>query len=226
MKLLVDVGNTALKLALYKNDEITFIGQQEFNWQDINQVLIASVRSNQQLDNLISNANERGVEVITAKVSAQQNGISCAYQQFHNLGIDRWLVVLAAAHLYAGQSAIIVDAGTATTVDILIDGKTHQGGWIIPGIDLMMESITSRAEKVFASEQVSFENTVGINTPEALSYGCLAASLGLVAQARRLFGDNIRVLCTGGYGKLLSEHLENGEFIEDLVLRGLVAYAK
>lgn len=224
MKLLVDVGNTALKLALYNEDKITFVEQQQLNWQGITQVLVASVRANPLLDSLVSEANEKGIEVKFAKVSAQQNGVTCAYAEFKNLGIDRWLVVLAAAYLYPNQSSIIIDAGTATTVDVLIDGKTHKGGWIIPGIDLMMESIVVRAEKVFANETVMFANNLGSNTPEALSYGCLAANLGLIQQARALFGENIQVLCTGGYGKLLAQHLENSEFIEDLVLQGLVAY--
>jgi len=224
MKLLVDVGNTALKLALYQAGKITFIEQQALDWQSITQVLIASVRANAKLDQLITNAKANNVETIFAQVTAEHKGVSCAYPEFQNLGIDRWLVVLAAAHLYPKTSSIVIDAGTATTVDVLIDGSVHKGGWIIPGIDLMMESITTRAEKVFANEDVIFDNKVGINTPEALSFGCLAANLGLVQQVRALFGKNIRVLCTGGYGKLLSEHIENSEFIEDLVLRGLVAY--
>ena len=224
MKLLVDVGNTALKLALYESNKITFVKQQALDWQSITQVLVASVRANPALDELVSTATGQGIDVHFAKVSANRNGVSCAYSEFQNLGVDRWLVILAAARLFPKQSTIIIDAGTATTVDVLIDGKTHKGGWIVPGIDLMMESIVVRAEKVFSSETVLFENAVGENTPEALSFGCLAANLGLIDQARRLFGENIRVLCTGGYGKLLSEHLENSEYIEDLVLQGLISY--
>ena len=64
MKLLVDVGNTALKLALYQAGKITFIEQQALDWQSITQVLIASVRANAKLDQLITNAKANNVKTI------------------------------------------------------------------------------------------------------------------------------------------------------------------
>jgi type III pantothenate kinase len=225
MKLLVDVGNTALKLATHEGQQINFVTQEKIDWTKIELMLVASVRQNEQLEKLIKQAKRHSVRIVNAEVSAVHNKVICGYKHYQNLGIDRWLVVLGAAALHPNQTTIIIDAGTATTLDVLIDGTQHQGGWIIPGIDLMMGSITKRAEKVFKTSEAEFKNKVGENTPVALSYGCLAATLGLAKQARALYGQQVLILCTGGYGKLISDNLENSQFIEDLVLQGLVNYS-
>ena len=53
------------------------------------------------------------------------------------LGVDRWLAILAAAFkLYPQKNVLIIDAGTATTVDLLAKSGVHQGGWILPGITI------------------------------------------------------------------------------------------
>ena len=138
MKLLVDVGNTAIKLASHQDGKISFLAADKIQWQDVEHVLVASVRTNTALNSLLEQAKCHGVKVTIAAVSAKHNGVSCAYKAYQNLGVDRWLVVLAAAKLYPGRTSLIVDAGTATTLDVLIDGKQHLGGWIVPGIDLMI----------------------------------------------------------------------------------------
>lgn len=224
MKLLVDVGNTALKCALADGVTITHINTAAIPWSQLECILIASVRDNQELADLILLAQAHQVPTHRASVQASCAQICCAYPEFQNLGIDRWLVVLAAAHHYANQHVIIVDAGTATTVDIVSKQKLHLGGWIIPGIDLMMHSITERAEKVFQGTSPSFELALGKDTPAAVSQGCLAASIGLVNVAKQQLEEASLTVCTGGYGELLQKSLTQSVFHDDFIFKGLLIW--
>ena len=86
----------------------------------------------------------------------------------------------------------------------------------------MVSSITDRAERVFCDPNTPFADEFANNTPQAVKNGALAATLGLVAQAQQLLSQqSVTIVCCGGYGKLLSEHLDQALFDELLVFKGL-----
>lgn len=143
-------------------------------------------------------ANNAGVKVVEVTTSKKAFGVTCAYDNYQTLGIDRWLGVLGAAGLYPNQDVIVVDAGTATTVDFLTADKQHLGGWIIPGLELMTTSITSQTDKVFDEDNTAFAYGAGDTTPKALKYGCLAAQCGIVGQAVSYFDRPAKVIIAGG----------------------------
>jgi type III pantothenate kinase len=226
MKLLVDAGNTAIKLAHWDGEQILAINATELDWQHYDAVLVSAVRSNEALQNLVDEAQKHSLEVNFATVTPELSGVSCGYQAFQHLGIDRWLAVLGAWSLWPTQNLVVVDAGTATTIDMVNLNGEHLGGWIIPGLDLMMESIVMRAQKVFTSELIDFELSAGTDTPIALSRGCFASQLGAVNEARNLFGQNCQVVVCGGYGLLLQQHLNLAHYQPDLVFTGLIVWFK
>ncbi|MFC3034479.1 type III pantothenate kinase [Pseudoalteromonas fenneropenaei] len=224
MKLLIDVGNTAVKLALCNGEGIQAISADKLDWDTITEVVVGKVGKSEHLTPYLAEATARQVPVYEAEVSATLGQLQCAYPQYQNLGIDRWLAVIAAYYLYPQQACIIIDSGTATTVDVLSAQGKHLGGWIIPGLDMMMKSLTANTQKVFVDEDSPFLLALGKNTPNAVKNGCLAATLGCLYQAIHLLAlpqSEVRVLCTGGYGALLQQHVAESEFIADLVLQGL-----
>lgn len=211
--LLIDVGNTNAKYCIAKDDDyqdITY--EQALNWlPNINKIAVAQVASNDEADRLLSIANSRGIYIYHAEVSIEDLGIKCGYSNHKNLGIDRWLGILAAELLFPMQQLIVVDAGTALTIDCLTRDKKHLGGWIIPGVDLMQSSIVQRAPKVFKGDNSNFEY-FGTDTPSAVENGSLLTCIGAIHHAAALLttqtGKDSKLIITGGDKKRLSEHLD------------------
>ncbi|MEM7390107.1 MAG: type III pantothenate kinase, partial [Pseudomonadota bacterium] len=132
MKLLVDVGNTSIKAVLYDGKDYQSCELSNLPWSQIKELVYACVGSTELLKSLLAQAQQHAVPYFEAEVTAKLATLTCAYQQFKNLGIDRWLAVIAAYVEYPEQNCIIIDAGTATTIDVLNKEGAHLGGWILP----------------------------------------------------------------------------------------------
>ena len=222
MKLLIDVGNTAVKLAVAEESELRLVAEQDIDWSQLEVVICSQVGRSAGLESIIAQAQAYKLPIAYAEVTPERAGVTCAYKEYNNLGIDRWLAVLAAHQAFPSQAVIVIDSGTATTVDVVSAQGEHLGGWIVPGLDLMVSSITDRAERVFCDPNTPFADEFANNTPQAVKNGALAATLGLVAQAQQLLSQqSVTIVCCGGYGKLLSEHLDQALFDELLVFKGL-----
>ncbi|WP_440054758.1 type III pantothenate kinase [Pseudoalteromonas sp. T1lg65] len=227
MRLLVDVGNTAVKLAIEDQGNIKSVREQEVIWSAIDELVYGQVGKSSLLEPLLASAAQCKVDVYQASVTPQCAGVTCAYSQYQNFGVDRWLAVLAASQLFPNRDLIIIDSGTATTVDVVNKQGQHLGGWIAPGIDLMVNSITARAERVFCDEHTPFAFEFANNTPSAVKNGALAATVGLVYCARSLLQSSQPViLTTGGYGKIIQQQFVDAEFNPELVLKGLAVWRK
>jgi type III pantothenate kinase len=228
MKLLLDIGNSRIKAALSAEGRLVKVDFNLglFHRHRITQLTYASVRMPTRNASIIAAAIEADVKVIEVKTQAEAFGVKCAYDNYHTLGIDRWLAVLGAADLYPDEDVIVVDAGTATTVDFVSADKQHLGGWIIPGLELMTRSITSQTDKVFDEDSTAFAYGPGKTTPQALKYGCMAAQCGIVTQAVNDFDRPARLVLTGGTAPLMLPHLEqyNPDHQELIVFRGLALY--
>ncbi|MGB1292791.1 MAG: type III pantothenate kinase [Pseudoalteromonas sp.] len=222
MRLLIDVGNTALKAAHYDGDNISPCDLSALPWQQVTEVVYACVGKSEQLGALLAQAATLNIPCYEAVVSKQLKNLHCAYEHYQNLGIDRWLAIIAAYMLWPKQDCVIVDTGTATTIDVLDAGGQHRGGWIIPGIDLMTRSLTQNTQRVFDDEATQFSNELGINTPNGLKNGALVATIGAVEQAKlHLSNKNPHLIFAGGYGKLLQAQFPTAVFAPQLVMHGL-----
>ncbi len=226
MKLLADVGNTAAKLALADlHGHIRGCTEQQIDWQSIEEVIYACVGKPEPLVALLENARQGGIPCVEAKVSAHLGHFRCGYANFATLGIDRWLAVIAAASAWPNENLVVIDAGTATTVDLINKEGQHLGGWILPGLDLMVTSLTARTQKVFDDENTPFHNEPGASTPAALKNGALVATLGAVELGKNHFGgEKVRTITAGGYGELLHRYLPQSIFVEQLVFEGLLKW--
>ncbi len=222
MRLLVDVGNTAVKAVLFKNHTYQLCELNAIPWSQVKELVYACVGSKELLKPLLVQAQQHLVPVFEAVVTAELATLRCAYPQFQNLGVDRWLVLIAAYVEYPHQNCIIVDAGTATTIDVLNNKGQHLGGWILPGLDLMTSSLTQNTQRVFDDQQSLFAMDLGRNTPNGLKNGALVATVGAIAQAKqRLHQSDCHLLFAGGYGKLLAARFEDAQFDALLVFKGL-----
>ncbi len=192
----------------------------------ISRVMVSSVLGDEHRDGLVAWSLRRLSLVPEFAVSELScNGVVNGYRQPEKLGVDRWLGILAAkSRVNAG--CVVVDCGSAITVDLITSSGEHLGGYIAPGLRLMREALNLNTAKIEFGKE-SYANTVypGQNTASAIKAAELAMITGLVGQAKVIlqnYESTDATLCiTGGDGEWLSSMLVNSIFIEDLVLDGL-----
>ena len=153
----------------------------------------------------------------------------------HRVGIDR-LAGAAAARLVkpADRPAIIVDCGTAATVNLVSAGGEFLGGAILPGPALMTKALaegTSRLPEVAALEQGIVPAMPGRSTQEAIAagvgWGMRGAVARLVEEAKKAFGDGPvpELILTGGWRGAVREAIPGAIDVPDLVLCGIALAA-
>lgn len=153
------------------------------------------------------------------------NGVVNGYQQPEKLGVDRWLAILAAKSKTTA-SCVIVDCGSAITVDVVTSKGEHLGGYISPGLRLMREALNIKTAGIkFGATGYSDDIFPARNTVGAIKAAELVMMRGLVDQAKMVLRNydsvDSTLYITGGDGEWLSSMLVNSIFVEDLVLDGL-----
>lgn len=162
-----------------------------------------------------------GVTVERALVVADCAGVRCGYREPSRLGVDRWLAVLAAAARFPGEDLVVVDAGTAVTVDVVSAG-VHSGGFIGPGLHMMRAALYAETAAVqVPALQSDLPARPGDNTAAAVSGALLLMVLGLVEQARTRYAPLARLVITGGDGPVLLPALPGAVYLPALVMDGL-----
>lgn len=155
--------------------------------------------------------------------------LTVALDEPHQVGIDR-LAAAAAASLVkpAGQSAVVVDCGTAVTVDMVAADGRFLGGAILPGPALMARALaegTSKLPAVAALIGGDLPTMPGRSTQAAIAagigHGIRGAVARLVAEARAASGDAPVTILTGGWAEAVRDVLPDAIVIPDLVLTGI-----
>ncbi len=153
-------------------------------------------------------------------------GVTCGYGQPASLGTDRWLALLAAWHRWR-EPCVVVDAGSALTVDLLAGNGVHLGGYIVPGLGLMHEALARGTGAVKIAHQPPVSTDPGRSTQEAVNQGCAAMALALVEHAvaglvSHAGGASVSVVLTGGDADSLAPFIKAPLKLEpELVLDGL-----
>jgi type III pantothenate kinase len=159
-------------------------------------------------------------EPLWLKGEAQSCGVRNSYEKPGQLGPDRWAALIAARALEPGRACLVVNAGTATTVDALSPAGEFLGGLILPGIDLMRFVLHEHTGRLPLQEG-RFVKTPR-NTIDAIESGCRHAQAGAVERMHRAMGGELACLVSGGGGRALIERLELPcRYVENLVLEGL-----
>lgn len=168
--------------------------------------------------------------------SASDVPVTADVEQPQRVGIDRLLNAWAARHWRSSaRPVIVVDSGTATTVDLITRDGVFRGGSILPGLRLSARALheyTARLPLLDVDDAAAGWPAVpGKNTESAIRAGLLVGQLGAVKElAARLtetasgcYGDKCEpeLFVTGGGGRLLAEHLSGAVYVDSLALHGL-----
>jgi type III pantothenate kinase len=157
------------------------------------------------------------------KGEPERCGVTSRYDNPGQLGADRWAALVAARALHSGP-CLVVQAGTATTADLLSADGEFLGGLILPGVDLMRFVLHEHTGRLPLQEG-RFVRTPR-NTVDAIETGCRHAQAGAVERMYRVAGPGAQCLVSGGAGQSLIEQLDFPcRYVENLVLEGLARIA-
>ena len=238
MTLFIDIGNSRIKFWLVSQGRIeakfSYANEEQMlDWlnhpRDFSRVVVASVRSKEGTEQLLQRMNI--VLNMAVFISYDEAILASSYENPQQLGIDRWLATLAAKTIRThSQPAIIVDAGTAMTIDVLsADGK-HLGGYIVPGLRMQVQALGQHTHKVQVQDPQWRALNIGQNTKDCVSHGALAATVALIRQAKKDLEKEqsmpALLYLTGGDAEFIRPFVAEAEYIQELVLLGLMVAAK
>jgi len=146
-----------------------------------------------------------------------------AYSNPKSLGCDRWLGMIASYEMLKEKSFVLVDIGTAITIDIVNKSGAHLGGLIFPGVDKLRQTFDN-----FPVSSSGFINSLGRSTQEAWSNGTLSLVVNTINQKIKEIKNeipNISVFITGGGYLGLQSFLDfDHVYHKNIVLDGLQFY--
>ena len=234
MILCIDVGNTRIKWCIFDGDTVTARGalatrtiSSTLNpWAGCPDGVVEARICNVAGPGVAQAINASllgryGVCPRIACVSASAGGVQCGYLQPSALGVDRWLAMLA-GYQRVSTTVMVVDAGSAMTIDLVASDGVHCGGYILPGLRMLRDALSIGTHDVQVPiAQVSDLLSPALTTEGAVNKGCV---LSCIATIERLyFVQPITLIITGGDAKLLHTHLQVPLVLaEDLVLEGLM----
>jgi type III pantothenate kinase len=246
MNLFLDIGNARIKWAVqdstaWKTGDPLVRHQRAFKdlarpaWKDLEtpaRVIVSSV-AGEDYRKSVHTWVKRRWKVIPEFLytEAHQCGVSNAYSVPERLGSDRWASLLAVHAHYKGP-AVVIDCGTAITIDAIAGDGTHLGGLIVPGMDLMTTALTEGAPGVQIQEKDTQEvSLLGRSTEAAVSGGVLYAAVALIDRVcldlKVELGNASTILLTGGDAIRILPLLScKPEYDPDLVLKGLAVFAE
>lgn len=248
MLLGIDVGNTQTHLGVFRNEELIrewrfatearrtadelalmfgqFLGQADLSFSSqIDGVVISSVvpRSTQELREMT--LRYFGFAPVVVEPGTR-TGVSILTDNPREVGADRIANAVAAHHLFSGEPVIVVDFGTAITVDAVSAKGEYLGGAIAPGIDTAATALFSSTAQIKRVELVAPPSAIGKTTVTSVQsgiiFGTAALVDGLVERVTDAMGGEARVIATGGLAPVVAEHCRTVEKLEPmLTLMGL-----
>lgn len=156
-----------------------------------------------------------------------KTGLQLKYTNPKEIGADRITAAIGAQAYYKDANLIIVDMGTATTVDILTSKREFLGGAILPGVNMSMQALAQGTAQLPNVEIEVPERACGTNTAEAIQSGLYYGALGAVkelisAYTREVFGGRKpMVIGTGGFSHLFQDEGIFNVVIPSLIFDGL-----
>ena len=233
MILCLDAGNSRLKFGVFDGGHWLLQDALDYAAFDELPARLPTVPQRIVACNVAGEAVERRIEALAGTLglgvdwlrsSAAACGVGNAYDKPQQLGADRWAALIAARSIYP-EPAVVVMAGTATTIDAIDGSGLFRGGLILPGLSLMRSSLAgSTAGLPHASGNF---RSLPTNTDDAIVSGAIHATLGAIGRMRAALGSDPVCLLSGGAADQLALSLDYPlRRIDHLVLEGLARYSR
>jgi type III pantothenate kinase len=232
MNLVIDIGNTLVKAAVFKEDSLAFkasfpkenfvaeanLISGQFN---IERAILSNVsHSPENFDSLLIDKENLLILDQDTKVPFKN-----LYSTPQTLGVDRIALMAGAAVQFPFKNTLVIDAGSCITYDFLDGENNYFGGAISPGIEMRYKAVHQHTAKLPLLKPVTEIPRIGNSTKNAIHLGVLNGVIqeidGIIAQYEALY-DNFTTILTGGDAIFLSKNLKSTIFAKpNFLLEGL-----
>ena len=233
MNLLVDVGNTAVKLALFdKGDLISddSIGANFF-LEKIKTIFQHYPKVNWAIVSSVGNLGEKELEFLKTfcNVHVLSDVSKIPFKNLYatpkSLGVDRIALASAAFFYKPNSNVLVIDAGTCITYDFINANGEYLGGAISPGVEMRYKALHQNTSKLPLLQKTEPLNNIGDSTEMCIHSGVVNGTCaeidGVIGDYLSRFAD-LTVILTGGDAQFLSKRLKNTIFANSkFLLKGL-----
>src|ERR1035437_1765267 len=231
MNLVVDIGNTSTKIAVYDGREKLSVSrindlscgelEKKLSGFEIKKAIISSVRN---LPPFISDLLLTSIPFVHILTHNSKLPFVVEYETPETLGPDRIAAVAGAMNLYPKADIMIIDAGTAVTYNFL-SGDIYKGGNISPGLTMRFMALNNFTEKLpLVSPSDNFTNP-GRNTTDAITAGVITGITYEINEYIRTFENKhvaFKIILTGGDSGFLKDKINHHiTYMPDIVIDGL-----
>ena len=252
MLLAIDIGNTNIVIGGIRGEEIVFEARIATDRIKTSDQYGAEIKSMLNLFDLkprdvddciissvvppVFNSVRTGIVKVTGKAPLVvgpgiKTGLNIQMDAPSQVGSDRIVIAVAALAEYE-PPLILLDLGTATTIEVVGKGSTYLGGCIIPGVRISLDALTSRTAQLPGIRLDQPKKVIGKNTVDCMRsgimYGTAAMLDGMLDRVEEELGFTARVVATGGMAQFIAPLCRREMSLErDLLLKGLnILYKK
>ncbi|MBR5515109.1 MAG: type III pantothenate kinase [Clostridia bacterium] len=246
MLLAIDIGNTNIVIGCIKNDKIVFKARiatdhirtsDQYGVEIKNMLEAFGVKKEDISDCIISsvvppvfNSVRTGVIKVIGKQPMVvgpgiKTGLNILVDVPSQVGSDRIVIAVAALAEYKAP-LILMDLGTATTIEVIEPDNLYMGGVIIPGVKVSLDALTQRTSQLPGISLDNPKKVIGKNTVDCMRsgimYGTAAMIDGIIERMEEELGHSSTIIATGGLAQFIAPLCKKDIIIEkDLLLKGL-----
>lgn len=233
MNLVIDVGNTKVKLAVFNKQKLVkkasathenFLKKIDSFYKETPNIEYAIISS-------VGNISKADLKLLKSQFkllvlnSSTKIPFKNCYETPSTLGVDRMALVSGSIKKYADKNVLIIDAGTCVTYDFITDKNEYLGGAISPGIKMRYNALHTLTANLPLLEAKHPKYLIGKSTSESMHSGIINGILkeidGIIDEYEKKYQD-LTVILTGGDTKFLSKQLKSSIFANsNFLLEGL-----
>ena len=232
MNLIIDVGNTRVKVAVFELDTVkeVFVFDKAIILSEVKKIISNfSITSSiiSSVANLTEEERQEIVELLNPVFLDANTKVPFKnlYKTPKTLGVDRIALASAAVNKYPNRNVLVLDAGTCITYDFITKEGEYLGGAISPGIKMRYKALHNFTAKLPLLEPSKLESFIGVDTNTSINSGVINGVCkeidGIIKQYQKKYSD-LTVVLTGGDTYFLSKQLKSVIFAHpNFVLEGL-----
>jgi type III pantothenate kinase len=233
LNLVIDIGNSVTKGALFSGESCTHLFTRKkvrtpdiqsllAEHPDIDRIILSSVRKGPPV--FAGFLRDRGIPVLILDHTTPLP-IRNRYETKETLGYDRIAAAVGANARYPGKDILVIDAGTAITIDFISSENEYMGGNISPGLLMRFRALHEFTGRLPLVDPADFQTLLGNDTEDAIRIGVqqgIIFELDGYINEQKIRYPGLKVLMTGGDAGFFDKKLKNSIFVDlNLNLFGL-----
>ena len=228
MNLVIDVGNTRIKLAIFKNSKLIHYESITLEGFVIKAIeLIKKFECTNAIISSVSSVKKTQIDKLRAEINLIELNFKTKvpfknkYSTPETLGVDRIALVSSAILKFPNQNALIIDAGSCITYDFIDSRGYYFGGAISPGINMRYKSLNTFTDKLPLLDPKYVSQLIGDSTEISIHIGVINGAISEIdsfIDRYRKINEDLTVVLTGGDANFLANRLKNSIFANPFFL--------